>query len=144
MKMLIFYVSVIFIGAIVANFFPAVWEWFGILDTASAVALAILAFFGYLEFVRSEDAIRIFFDIENRAIDTKLSILRKNFTRGELLGVLGMIQKNSKDRFEIQSLKELSLLEKLQQIQKSAEKEFHIKVTEKELDQFCITDNPLQ
>jgi len=140
MKMLIFYVSVIFIGAIVANFFPAVWQWFGILDTASAVALAILAFFGYLEFVRSEDAIKIFFDTDGEVVDTKLSILRKNFTRGELMGVLGMIQKDSKKRFEIQSLKEISILQRLQQIQTSKDQSFHLKVTDEELAQFHTVD----
>jgi hypothetical protein len=141
MKMLIFYVSVIFIGAIVANFFPFVWHWFGILDTASAVALAILAFFGYLEFVRSEDAIKIFFNTDGEIIDTELSILRKNFTRGELMGVLGMIQKNSKDRFEIQSLKEISILQRLQQIQTSKDQAFYVKVTNQELSQFHTADS---
>jgi len=136
MKMLSLYVIVIVIGSIVAKNFPYLWEWFGILDTASAVALAILAFFGYLEFVRSEDSIKIYFDKDGQSIDTKLSILRKNFTRSELMGVLGMIQKDTKTRFEIQSLKDLSILEKLQQIQKSKDKEFHIIVTDEELNQF--------
>ena len=143
MKMLIFYVGVILLGAIIANFFPNLWHWFSILDTASAVALAILAFFGYLEFVRSEDAIKIFFDTDGEIIDTKLSILRKNFTRGELMGVLGMIQKDSKKRFEIQSLKEIAILDKIQHIQKTKDKEFHIKVTDEELSKFHIIDKSL-
>jgi len=138
MKIVIFYLLVIFFGAVAAKYLPTVWHLYEILDTASAVALAILAFLGYMEFVRSEESIKIYFDIDDRVIDTKLSLLRKNFTRGELLGVLGMIQKNSKNRFEIQSLKELSLLERLQQIQKSSEKEFHIRVTKEELDQFML------
>ena len=79
MKILIFYVVVIFIGAIIANFFPTVWHWFTILDTASAVALAILAFSSYLKFIRNEDSIKIFFDIDKEVVDTKLAILRKNF-----------------------------------------------------------------
>lgn len=138
MKILIFYICVIFLGAIAANFFPATWHWFSILDTASAVALAILAFFGYLEFVRSEDTIKIFFDVDGETIDTKLSILRKNFTRGELMGILGMIQEDSKTRFEIQKLKKISILDDIQHIQKSKEKEFHISVTKEELGQFHI------
>jgi len=126
MKMLAIYLAVIIAGAVAAGFFPTLWHWFGILDTASAVALAILAFFGYLEFVRSEDAIKIYFDTDDREIDTHLSILRKNFTRGELMGVLGMIQKDTKTRFEIQSLKDISILEEIQKVQKSTRKSFHL------------------
>jgi len=139
MKPLIAYVILIFVGLIAEHFaHDTLWKVFNIFDTSSAVALAILAFFGYLEFVKSEQPIKIYFDMDGKSIDTGLSILRKNFTRGELMGILGMIQRDSRSRFEIESLKEISFLKKLQEIQTKSEKEFHIAVTEQELAQFTL------
>ena len=140
MKFLITYVAIIVLGVIFKLFVPTVWNWFNTLDTASAVALAVLAFFGYLEFVRSVDVIKIYFDTDDQTIDTHLSILRKNFSRSELMGVLSMIQKDAKIRYEIQSLKEISVLDKIQSVQKNSEKEFHIYVTKEELAQFTIKE----
>jgi len=57
------------------------WKIYGTLDTASAVALAALAFLGYMEYTRLEDKIEILFDIEGRHIPTGLSLLRKDCTK---------------------------------------------------------------
>ena len=139
MKILIIYIVIIAIGVLAKLFVSdTVWEWFGVFDTSSAVALAVLAFYGYYEFIKNDHPIKIYFDLESKSIDTGLSILRKNFTRGELLGVLGMIQKDTKTRFEIESLKDISILKRLQEIQTSKEKEFHIVITQRELEQFNL------
>jgi len=140
MKFLIIYVVIFILGLFAWWLSPTAWDLFNTLDTASAVALAVLAFFGYWEFVRSEDVIKIYFDTDDQTIDTHLSILRKNFSRSELMGVLSMIQKDAKIRYEIQSLKEISVLDKIQSVQKNSEKEFHIYVTKEELAQFTIKE----
>jgi len=141
MLYLIFFIVIFFIGVVAKFFYPAVWEWFSVLDTASAVALAAIAIWGYFEYIRSEDVIKIFFKIKDKKLDTKLSILRRDFTRSELMGVLGMIQKNQDKRFELKELKDPSILTKIQRLQKGKDKEFILKIAEHELEQFELSDN---
>jgi len=119
-------------------YWPTAWEWFGVIDTASAVALAFLALFGYVEYIRMEDKIEILFDLDGQKIDTGLSLLRKNFMRSELLGVLGMIQKEQKGRFNLSFFQEPASLDRIQKIQKGKAKEFHIPITSEEIDQFKV------
>ncbi len=114
------------------------WEILQAIDTATAIALALFAFFGYIEYFRSENSIKIFFDIEGKKVDTGLSLLRKNFTRNEVLGVLGMIQKDQEKRFRLSFFQDKKVLEKLQQIQTGKDREFVIKMSEKEAEQFLL------
>ena len=115
------------------------WEVFGVLDTASAVALSVLALFGYIEYAKSEDKIKIYFKVDNeKPIDTNLSILRKNFSRSELLGLLGMIQKDAKGRFDITYSRDKSMLDALHTVQKGDNHSFIVPVSEKEFMQFDI------
>ncbi len=80
--------------------------WWGIwssVDVAFAVALGVLAFFAYREMLSEEDAIALSFTIvddpERDPIPLGISLLRKNCTRSEILGILGMIQTNTQQRF---------------------------------------------
>jgi len=129
---------VIGLGVGAKLYWPTGWEWFGVIDTASAVALALLALFGYVEYIRMEDKVKIAFDLNGQKIDTGLSLLRKNFTRSELLGVLGMIQKEQKGRFNLSFFQEPASLDAIQQIQKGKAKEFHIPLQPNEIEQFRI------
>ncbi len=117
---------------------PGLWDWFGVVDTASAVATVAVAGFGYREYLRMEDEIKIFFDIEGEKRDTDLSLLRKNFSRQELMGVLGMIQKNQKERFDIESLHDIAILRQIHEIQKGKGKSFVMKMSKKEEEQFRL------
>jgi hypothetical protein len=114
------------------------WEIYGTLDTASAVALSVLAFLGYMEYTRLEDKIKVFFDVDGEKIDTGLSLLRKDCTRSEIFGLLGMIQKDAKKRFEVAFMKDLSLLDSLQKIQKGKKNSFIIPLSKEELSQFTL------
>jgi hypothetical protein len=114
------------------------WNWFGAIDTSSAVALAFLAAWGYLEYAKSEQVIKITFNVDGDIYDTGLSLLRKNFTRSELLGVLGMIQKAQKEKFELNVFKDKSILKKLQDIQTGKGKEFIIDMSKEEAEQFFL------
>ena len=120
-----------------ANFW---WNLYGVLDTSSAVAVAFLAFFGYINYIKLEDKIKIYFLIKetNKKIDLNISILRKNFTRSELMGILGMIRKDSTQPFDISYLKQTSILDKIHNIQKGNSKEFIILVTQNELENFNL------
>jgi len=68
---------------------------------AFAVALGVLAFFAYREMVHGEDEVRLFFDVAGakEPIDTGLSLLRRDCSRGEVIGVLGMMQRRTEKRF---------------------------------------------
>ena len=130
--------AVFVLGLIAKLVAPGVWDWFGVVDTASAVATVAVAGFGYREYLRMEDEIKILFDIEGEIVDTGLTLLRKSFSRQELMGVLGMIQKNQKERFDVESLHDISVLRQIHEIQKGRGKSFVIKMSKKEKEQFRI------
>lgn len=137
-KLLVTFAAITFVGlGIYYLDIKWIWNLYSALDTASAVALSVLAFFGYMEYSKSEDKIRIYFLVDDeKTLDTELSVLRKNCTRSELFGILGMIQKNPKNRYDIQYMRDKSLLQKLQDIQKGDLDKFIIPITTTELAQF--------
>ena len=119
-------------------YIPVLWDWFSAIDTASAVATVVIALIGYKEYLRMEDEIKIFFDVEGELIDTGITILRKNFTRSEIMGLLGMIQTDQKQRFKLSALYDRAILRKIHEIQKSKGKSFTIKMTKEEFKEFNI------
>ncbi|BCD68472.1 hypothetical protein [Nitratiruptor sp. YY09-18] len=130
---------IIIISGIIAKLFDSyLWEIFGILDTASAVALAILAGWGYIEFIRSEQPVKIIFEIDGKRVETGLALLRKNFTRSELMGILGMIQKDQNTRYRLSFFQDKNMLKTLQKTQTGKEKEFVITMSKEEAKQFVI------
>ncbi len=138
MQFFVVYVMIMIVGVMANMFFPSVWKWFSVIDTASAVSLALLAGWGYLEYVKSENEIKIIFDVEGKKIDTGLSILRRDFTRSELMGVLGMIQKNQKEKYNLEYLRNKSFLKQLHKIQKESDKEYVLPLSKKELEYFIV------
>lgn len=140
-KPLVTYLLVVAIG-LVAHYGGIAWleELYGALDVAAAVALAIFALWGYREYGRLEESVTIYFEVIEQRINTRLSLLRKDCTRGEVLGVLGMIQKDPKTRFEIWSMKKAAFLDTLAHIQKGKAKELIIYLNVDELEQFEIEE----
>lgn len=136
-KPFLIYLTVVLLG-IVAHYGSIAWleEFYGALDVAAAVALAFFALWGYMEYSRQEESVAIVFLVANEKKKTGLSLLRKNCTRSELLGVLGMIQKDPKARFEIVSMKRKAFLDTLARIQKESDTELCIAITQSELEQF--------
>jgi len=135
------YIALIIIGIVVYiapfNLDKKIWNWWEVLDTSSAVALAVIAFFVYIEHIRGEDVIKIYFRVDNEDKDTKLSLLRKHFSRSEVNGLLRMIQKDN-GSYKIASFQDPKILQDIQDIQKGKDKKFIIKVTKKELEQFVL------
>jgi energy-coupling factor transporter transmembrane protein EcfT len=126
----------LFLGFIIKIFFEEIWNWFGVIDTASAVALAILAFLGYVEYARGEDEVELVFDVEGKREPTGLTILRKNFTRSEIGGILGFIQKDQGKKYNLRFLKTKKFLNDIHAIQKGKDKEFIIPMSKQEREQF--------
>lgn len=133
------YLTVVLLG-LMAHYGGIIWleEFYGALDVAAAVALAFFALWGYMEYSRQEESVAISFLVANEKKKTGLSLLRKNCTRSELLGVLGMIQKDPKTRFEIASMKKAAFLDTLARIQKESDTNLYITLTESELKQFEV------
>ena len=65
-----------------------------------------------------------------------LDIARKDFSRSELQGILGILRKNMKVPYEIESLSQLNYIDTIYKIQKSELHELKIYITENELEQF--------
>ncbi|MEA3492273.1 MAG: hypothetical protein U9R27_10275 [Campylobacterota bacterium] len=114
------------------------WDLWGVVDVSLAVSLGVMAFLAYRELIRSEDEVRIYFLVDKNKIDTQLSILRKDFTRGELMGILGMIQRDPKQRYIIKELSSKQILTEIHAIQKGKELAFILRVESGELEQFNL------
>jgi len=118
------------------------WEFWSVVDTSSAVALGVLAFMGYKEYIKGEDNIKIYFQLnekdDKRKVYTKLYTQRKYFTRGEVLGLLRMIQ-CSQDSFVLKDFNQNpKILERFEEIQLAESNELVIKVSKDELKQFNV------
>lgn len=115
------------------------WVIFNMLGASSALALSILAFLAYIEYAKGEDTIKIYFKAKDgRKIYTKLFTQRKYFTRGEVLGLLRMIQKEQK-LFQLEHFNQkLEILNEFNKIQTGKQNELIIDATRKELDQFWL------
>jgi len=116
-----------------------IWDYWGVIDTSSAVALALLAAVAYWEYIKGEDKIKIYFLVDGKKVDTKLSLLRKDFSRSELMGVLGMIQKDQDKRFKISYFQNPAILEDIQKIQKGDGDEFIIELKQEEFEKFNLS-----
>ena len=115
------------------------WELWGAVDSSFAVAVGILAIFVYKEMARAQDIIELKFQIGNKEpIGTGLSLLRKNFTRSEIMGILGMIQKEQEKKYRLEFFQDKKVLKKIQDIQTGKERVFIIKMSQKEAKQFNI------
>jgi len=114
------------------------WDFVGALDSATAVALAFLAFMSYLEYIKSEDKIRIFFQIDGEEIDTGLSVMRKHLTRSELFGLLRMIHK-TQGNYKIHAINaDPNFLNEIYKVSLGSSKKLVIPLFPHELEQFRI------
>jgi len=107
------------------------------IDTATAVALAFLAYFGYKDYAKGEDEIQIVLDVDGKEYRVdELKLLRKFFTRAEILGVLGMIQNDSTGRFDFKYLSDFEFLDQINDIQKGKKDKMIIKLNKDEFNKF--------
>jgi predicted membrane channel-forming protein YqfA (hemolysin III family) len=113
------------------------WQLWSSLDVSFAVALGVLAFIAYRDMVRDDDEIRLYFKLpDGTTYDTGLCLLRKDCTRSEVIGVLGMMQRRTSERFHYASEHLHDLLEELNSVQKGRRTELYIPIDEEEFEQF--------
>lgn len=138
---LVIFVAIWFIGLFIRYVLGSnswFWDFWQTVDVAFAVALGVMAFLAYGEFIKSEDEINIYFKVDGIEHDTGLSLLRKDCTRGEILGVLGMMQRTTKERFSFDAQKLPMLLKEIQEIQKGNQHKVLVDMSTDEFEQFVI------
>lgn len=86
---------------------------------------------------KSNDKIVIYFQTQTTTVLLEnISIIRKHITRSEVLGILGVVQKNSKERYNIAYLSQTRFFDDLYEIQIGKSDKLVIEITDEELEQF--------
>jgi len=140
-KVLIVFVSLTVVGGLIHAFSSANGAWlklWGALDVSFAVSMGIIAFMAYLEFIKAEDEIEIYFEVEDVLHNTGLSLLRKDCTRSEINGILTMPLKEGVRFHELKYMKNRELLQELQAIQKGKKDRLVMPMSSVEFEQFEI------
>lgn len=140
-------VLIIFVGLTIVGVFinfeegdnSKIWHLWATVDVSLAVSLGVMALLAYWEFITSEDEVEIYFQAKEKKIDTGLSLLRKNCSRSEIMGILGMIRINDRENYTIAYFKDKKILKDLHHIQKGKDIEFIIPISGDELEQFNLT-----
>jgi len=125
------------------------WKIYVVLGSASTLGLAVIAGLGYMKYIKEEDTVKIKFKPKfvheavdkDGTLDTKLTVMRKNCTRSEIQGLLGMIFNNchKRNRYDLEDfLTNRTILTIIDNAQKGKTDEVIIGITEEELKQFNI------
>ncbi len=104
------------------------------LDVASAVALATLAFMVYFKYGKQLQAVTIFIEKEGEEIELPIKIIRKNFTRSELSGVLRALDK--KGKFDIAYMSTIIYFQDIEDVQEGKKDNFIIKLGKEDKFEF--------
>jgi len=155
-KLLYIYVFITIIGIIGYLYgedgTSTAWRMYVVLGSASTLGLAIIAGLGYMKYIKEEDIVIIKFkptfkidkiDDEGN-ITTGLTVMRKNCTRSEIQGLLGMIFNNyhKRNRYDLEDFLTLkgkkNILTRIDDAQKGKSNEVVISITKEELKQFNI------
>lgn len=140
-KALILFLSLTFVGGLIHVFSGSnglLLKLWSALDVSFAVAMGIIAFMAYWEFIRAEDEIKIYFEVDGALKDTGLSLLRKDCTRSEINGILTMPLKDGVRFHNIKYMKNRELLQDLQAIQKGKKEKLVMPMSAVEFEQFNV------
>jgi len=112
------------------------WGIWSAIDVSFAVVLGILAYIAYSNIVRAEDQVRLVFNVDNqKEVDTGLCLLRKNCTRSEVIGVLSMMQRNTKE-LQYNATHLHDLLQEINNVQVGSSRKLRIIINQNEFAQF--------
>jgi len=140
-KILIAYISLIVIG-IIGRYFSGengnFWNVWSAIDTASAVALAVLAFFAYKQMIKDEDEITLYFKVDGILKDTGLKLLRKDCTRSEIIGIIGMMQRKTDKRFHYDPKYLKILVKEINLVQTAHKNSIEVPISKEEFEQFTL------
>ena len=113
------------------------WDIFVSFGGGATLALSFLALLGYLDYIRQNEQIEIFFKLEGEKniLSTGLKVLRKNATRAEMQGLLRILANGN--GYRLSSLFESDdVLKEVDKIQTGKNKQIIIDIKEEEIDKF--------
>ena len=96
---------------------------------ATTLTLGLVIWNGYQTY-RQNKQIKIFIIDKGQTIELPIKLLRKNFTRAELFGILGAFDRDSK--FNIEYTSTIGFFENIENIQNVKSNEMTIIITEKD------------
>jgi hypothetical protein len=109
------------------------------IDKIISLVTVLFVIYKWWQDRKQDEKIAISFSLNGREILLEnISIIRRHITRSEILGILGVIQKNSKERYNIDYLSDVRFFEDLYKIQKGTLNKLVIVVTDNELEQFNL------
>ncbi len=127
------YKSIIFTLSLIFIINTGIWTSIdGLITTGTLIAVIVNIYINAKNKEVELQKIPIYFNEKKLNLD----ITRKDFTRQELQGILGILRKNMKIQYEVEYLSEIAYLDDIYKIQKSKMDKLVIKITEKELEQF--------
>lgn len=127
------YKSIIFTLSLIFIINTGIWTSIdGLITTGTLIAVIVNIYINAKNKEVELQKIPIYFNEKKLNLD----ITRKDFTRQELQGILGILRKNMKIQYEVEYLSEIAYLDDIYKIQKSKMDRLVIKITEKELEQF--------
>jgi len=136
---LIWFIGLFILGLVIRYLFgenSTFWNIWSTIDIAFAVALGILAFIAYYDLVHDEDEIQLVFNVEGKEIYSQLCLLRKNCTLLEVINVLNMLERTTKDPFQYNTLTLHQLLDEINLTQKSGKQKLKIPMTKDKFKEF--------
>ena len=112
-------------------------ETWGFIDALITIATVLGVFYGlYKNWLQSQEVALYFKTEDGKKKKLPITLIRKNVTRSEVSGLLGMLQKNSKDRHNIHFMTTEEYFKRLHTIQNENIKELIIDVSDDEIKQF--------
>lgn len=109
------------------------------IDKIISLVTVLFVIYKWWQDRKQDEKIAISFSLNGQEILLEnISIIRRHITRSEILGILGVIQKNSKERYNIDYLSDVRFFEDLYKIQKGTLNKLVIVVTDNELEQFNL------
>ena len=106
-----------------------------------ATITMVTVLWNWFKNIKSNDKIVIYFQTQTITVLLEnISIIRKHITRSEVLGILGVVQKNSKERYNIAYLSQTRFFDDLYEIQIGKSDKLVIEITDEELEQFDVSN----
>ena len=109
------------------------------IDALITIITVIGVFYGLYKNYRQSQKVEIFFKKKDGEVKRiPISLTRKNATRSEISGLLGMLQKDSKKRHNIDYMTREDYFNDLYKLQEAKISKLYIEVSDEELDQFKL------
>jgi len=114
-------------------------HWMDVMTIVFSFVTMIIVIYNLRNKLREKDLIEIYLiDERNKSHKLNVEVQRKYITRSEVSGVLGIFQKDSSSRHNIDSMSTKTYFKQILNVQNHSSKSIKIDVTQKELEQFNI------